>query len=61
MNDELAQLMLRNQVTMMRALQNLRPLVGLPYERNLPLRKAVEETEQAFESPLTHRRDEGAF
>ena len=60
MNDEF-KLILKNQIEIMRALQNLRPLVGLPYERNLPLRKAVEETEQAFESPLTHRRDEGAF
>ena len=60
MNDEF-KLILKNQIEIMRALQNLRPLVGLPYERNLPLRKSVEETEQAFESPLTHRRDEGAF
>ena len=60
MNDEF-KLILKNQIEIMRALQNLRPLVGLPYERNLPLRKAVEETEQAFESPSTHRRDEGAF
>jgi len=61
MNDELVKLILKNQKTIMTALLTLKPMIGLPYERNLPLRKAIQETEQACESPSTRRRDEGAF
>jgi hypothetical protein len=60
MNDEF-KLILKNQRAIMTALLTLQPMVGLPYERNLPLRKAIEETEQVCESPSTSRRREGAF
>ena len=52
MNDEF-KLILKNQKTIMTALLTLKPMIGLPYERNLPLREAIEKTDIALAGPLT--------
>lgn len=53
MNDELVKLILQNQRAVLTAFLTLQPMVGLPYERNLPLREAIEKTDIALAGPLT--------